>query len=302
VATKRAKVQQGFSLLEMLVSLAVLLVISAPIFSAMVTSQETAVSTQMKGDMYFGIRGASELLAEEIGQAGSVGLPASTQLSAAVTPSAAAQNVVLTSAGGTNPVDSIFVGELLLVDGGVKEEQVAVTAVNSATSQITAVFTIAHVAGAPVNAIGVFSNGVMNTSTGSSLRLFGDINADGTLYYVQYDCDTVAGTLTRSSTPMLAAAKNSSAVLLSNLVANAGGAPCFAYTSTTVGTNTFTSDVGITLSLQTAFTDPQSGNYLQMPNNFLNVRPRNLLAGVELAKANVNSRIQPTPACGWGTC
>jgi len=278
----------GFSLLELLASMAILLVVSGAAFSALVAYQKSYGSTLLKSDMNASMRDALALLGQEIGQAGLVSLlPA--QLGASITPSSSAQSVAVSSTSG------IFVGEKLLIDAGSSQELVAITAVGTSPSSITGIFAKAHSSGAPVSAAGVFSQGVLSSSTGTQLQLLGDINADGTLAYVRYDCDTTAGTLSRSITPISAYASNPPAVLVQNLVANPDGTPCFSYTRTTVGGYTFVTSVALTLSIQTATRDPQTGAYVTMTKSFLNLTPRNLLAGVALAQAGWTERLQPTP-------
>jgi len=221
---------RGFSLLETLASVAILMIVMGAILSVISFYQKTYGTTQLKSDMYDNVRGASELLAQEIGQGGLVSLPSpSPTLSAGVIGSSSVQTVGLSSA------NSMFVGEKLLIDTGTSAELVALTAVDTALSQITAVFNNAHASGAPINVLGVFADGVMTSSTATQLRLFGDINADGSLVYVHYDCNPGAGTLTRSVTTLTPTTSSSNApdTLLNTLVANPNGAPCFQYTTQT---------------------------------------------------------------------
>jgi len=363
----------GFSLLELMVSVAILMVIMAAIFSVISFYQKTYGTTALKADMYENVRGVIELMAQEIGQAGLVNLPpspSSPTLSAAVVASGTAQAVNVSS------TTSMFVGEKLLVGTGTSEELVSLTALNTATNQITGVFTKAHANGAPLNVLGVFHNGVMASSTGTELRLFGDINADGSLLYVHYNCDTTAGTLTRSVTTVTPSAIASSAglTLLSTLIANPGGTPCFQYTAQvptsaqTLGTGngslttfsgtvtpapvssgslaviagsvfgldsgsgsiigtgvssgtvnyttgavsitygaapatgtavqvgqSYITNVAVTLSVRTTQVDPQTKVYLTMTKSFLNMTPRNIVAGLELANVPFTDRLQPRP-------
>jgi prepilin-type N-terminal cleavage/methylation domain-containing protein len=282
---------RGFSLVEMMVSLTVLLVITGAAFSLMGTYQNVSQTEELKADMYQSLRGAVELMAQEIGQAGLVSLPSNPQptLSAAVTASAAAQTVAISSA------TSMFVGEKLLVDNGTSEELVTLTGVS--TASITGVFGNAHASGAVIKALGVFPNGVMPSSTATQLRIFGDINADGSLVYVHYDCNTTAGTFTRSITTITPSvtASNASETLLTDLVANPDGTACFQYTTATAGSYTFVTNVGITLSVQTSVADPQTGQFLTMTKSLLNLAPRNVLIGLELANVPFTARLQPTP-------
>lgn len=286
--TKREK---GFSLLELMVSVAILLVAMGVVFSAMAYYQKNYQGSQIRSDTYFGIRGASELLSQEIGQAGSVGLP-DTTTSAPVT-----GNSVLTQTVPLNQANYIFLNEQLLIDAGPKEELVKVTAVSTTPSTITGIFAKDHAAGVPVNALGVFPQGILSSSTGTSLQLFGDTNADGTIYYVEYNCDTTAGTLTRSSTPITATAKNpaQTQTLLDTLTANPNGVPCFTYNSQPSGGYTFVTNVKLTLSLRSSVPDLENGTNFTIIKDFLILSPRNILAGLELANAGVTTRLQPTP-------
>jgi prepilin-type N-terminal cleavage/methylation domain-containing protein len=285
---------QAFSLIELLVSVALLLVISSAIFALIANHQKIFGTTQLKADMYSSMRGATELMAQEIGQAGLLSLPSpSPTLGVAVTGDGASHTVSVSS------VTSMFVGEMLLIDAGSAQEQVTITALNTAANTITAVFNSSHSAGAPINVMGVFSQGVMTSSTSTQLRLFGDINGDGSLVYVHYDCNlsTTPGTLTRSITTVTPSVSASSAsqTLINNLIPNPGGTACFQYTTTTAGGLTFVTNVALTLSIQTASPDPQTGVYLTMTKCFLNLTPRNVLAGVELAGAGITNRLHPTP-------
>jgi hypothetical protein len=226
------------------------------------------------------------MLTQEIGQAGLLSFSGTT-LGTAVTGGVSVQSVSLASAG------SVFVGEKLIVDAGTSQETVAVTAING--NYVTGIFKNNHGSGAPVNAEGVFPEGILSSSTGTELRMFGDINGDGTLVYVQYDCDTGAGTLTRSTTPITSSSANPSQVLLQGLVANPDGHACFQYTTSTAAGYTFVTSVGVTLTVQTAQKDMQTGQYATMTNTFGNLASRNILSGLTMANAGVTSRLQPIP-------
>jgi hypothetical protein len=279
---------RGFSLLELLVSTAALLVVAGGIFNALNFYQRSYGSTMLKADMHAGVRGAAELMAQEIGQAGAVP-STSTTLSANVVASALAQTVNVGSSLG------IFVGENLQIDGGPANEIVTVTAV--ASNSIRGIFAKNHNANATVVAGGVFPQGIITaTSTATTLQLFGDINADGTLVYVEYVCDpTTNHTLTRSITPITAANKSAAVVLVQGLVANPAGAACFTYSTTASAGFTFATNVGLTLTTQTSDPDPQTGSYDTMTKSFLNLSPRNVVAGLALAQAGSVAPLQQTP-------
>jgi hypothetical protein len=131
------------------------------------------------------------------------------------------------------------------------------------------------------------------------LKLFGDINGDGIMVYIEYTCDTASGTLYRNVMPLSAAAKpavTASQVLLNNIQLNPGGAACFTYQQQTVAPNTFVTDVAITLTVQTQQKDPVTKQYQKETKALLNVSPRNVFNTWELAGIGELNRIQPTPA------
>jgi len=295
---------RGFSLLELLTSVLILSVIMAGVISALLTSEQSFARTELSSDMYENVRSVAELMAQEVGQAGLVSLPATT-LSSAVTGSVTAQAVSVSQTA------SIYVGEQLLIDAGsAKEESVTTTAVGSST--ITGIFQNSHASAAPVTVLGAFPSGIVppgatdgstsNTEPGKSvLNLFGDINGDGTLVYIRYTCDTSStpGSLTRSLTTITPGANtiNSAQTLLSTLIPNPGGTPCFQYTSYPVGTpsNTYVTNVGLTISVRSLSPDPQTGAYLTMTKSFLDLSPRNVLSAFELGNAGLTSRLQAAP-------
>lgn len=294
----------GFTLLELLVSMAVLSLIVGGVISALSSSEQTFARTELGSDMYENVRSVAELLAQEIGQAGLVSLPTTTT-SAAITASVTAQAVNVSS------TTSMYVGEQLLVDAGsTNEELVTLTAVTG--TSMSGVFIKSHATAAPVTVLGAFPSGIVppgatdgSTSVNepgvSVLNMFGDINGDGTLVYVRYTCDTSAtpGTLTRSVTTITPGVNTIAAAqtLLSTLIANPGGTPCFQYTSYSVGTpsNTYVTNVGLTISVRSLTPDPQTQAYLTMTKSFLDLSPRNVLAGFELGNAGLTNRLQLSP-------
>jgi prepilin-type N-terminal cleavage/methylation domain-containing protein len=294
MATGLAQNELGFSLLELLVSVTILLVIASAAFGALSYYQRMYQRTDLTADMHDTTRSAAELMAQEIGQAGllsSFSAPLTT-LGSAVSGNSTAQSVAFTSASG------IFVGEKLLVDLGSNQELVAVTAITS--NNVTGIFASNHSSGAVVTASGVFPQGVLSTSTANQLQLLGDIYGDGTLVYVEYNCNNQApgpGTLTRSITTIPAASKNASSILVDSVMPNPGGTPCFQYQSSTASGFTFVAQVGVTLTVQSSSRDPVTGQYLTVTKQALDLVPRNVQMGLNLATAStpVTGRLQPTP-------
>src|SRR5262245_29360352 len=293
----KANSEKGFSLLEMLISMIILLIACGAAFRALAYYQRSYGSSQLRADMHMGVRNALELMAQEVNQAGLLPFGPPRQLPAAVTPSPTAQAVQVTS------VNSIFVNEMLTIDTGSNQEDVKVTAVNTATSQITAVFTKAHPANAPVNAFGLFPQGIRSTSPNASsstrLKIFGDINGDNTITYVEYNCSGT--TLTRSEWQVPSSGARvlvRTGTLVTDVIANPGSpsTPCFQYTTASAAGVTFVTSVTVTLSVQTAANDPFTKQRVSMTKSSLNLSPRNLLTGMDLAQAGFTGRLQPIPS------
>ncbi len=293
---RKRKHNEGFSLLELLVSMAVMLVGASVALSALFVAQKIYGSQQLQADMHAGLRSSFELVTQEIGQAGALNFAPQT-LTAAVTANASAQTVTVSSSA------NVFVGERLTVDTTSSGETVLVTAVPS-SNQIRGIFTKNHANGAAVVAQGVFPQGVLSGSTATALKLFGDINGDGSLSYVRYDCDTAAGTLTRSITTLGpgVTTQNPPQILLNTLIANPDGTPCFQYsTPVTVTVNsttyTFIPNLAVLLTVKTAKIDPQTRTFVTMTKSFSNLASRNVLAGLTMAQAStpVTTRLQSTP-------
>lgn len=285
----------GFSLPELLVSVMLLLSAMSTVtmlLGHMATSHRTVWN---RTEMHSAVRGATELLQQEVGQAGLVALPGPVTLTAAV--NTGVQTVGVTSAAG------MFVGERLAIDAGGNQETVTLTAVDVAGNQITASFTDTHASGATVEAVGGFASGIVpsttaNGSTGSVLKLFGDVNGDGNMVYVEYTCNTNNHRLYRNVMPWNAAAKpalGTALVLLSNIVANPNGTPCFTYQTASVNGTVFVTDVAITLTVQTQDIDPITRQFQTETKTLLNVSPRNVFNVWELAAIGIANRVQPMP-------
>jgi prepilin-type N-terminal cleavage/methylation domain-containing protein len=297
----------GFTLLEMMVSLAVMLVVAGAAFAALDQSQKVYGTQELQSDMHASLRSAFELMTQEIGQAGSLSLTPTT-LSAAVTGGASAQTVNVTSSA------NMFVGEQLTVDTGATQEVVAIASFPAA-NQVRGIFTVSHASGVPVSAQGAFPNGILTTAAGNTLQIFGDINANNTLAFVQYDCNpgtsAAPGTLSRSITTLAAGVttKNASQVLLDNVVSNAGGTSCFTPSmgvggsvvagNCTVSAPAYTcvTDMQIMLTVQTSQEDPQTHAFVTETKSFLNISSRNVFCAWAIATAAspTAALLQPTP-------
>ncbi len=309
------KHQAGFTLMETMVSLAVLLAVSAIVMTGMNQMMITQGTVANRTEMHTSVRGVTELLQQEVGQAGRVSLSApnaNVTLTAAVA-AGAGQAVSLTSS--TLPAPFVYPTEVLTVDVGANQETVTLTGTSLAP---TATFAFAHPAGAAVAVLGAFSTGVVppagapsnfpSGSTGTVLKLYGDINGDGNMVYIEYTCNqglpTAPGTLFRNQMPITAGAKpanDSTMILLSNVLqnpndVNGNAAPCFNYQVRTLGANFCVTDVQITLPVQTQNRDPQTGQFQQETKALLNVSPRNVFEVFDTSNLVDRTRDQPMPA------
>lgn len=294
--------QAGFSMLELLVAMGILLVVVGASMSALQSLLNSQQTIWNRTQMHAGVRSATELLQQEVGQAGRV-----APMTAGVTTAAAffpgVRTVVLAAPGGANPIAGLFQGELVTVDTTIDQETVTITGINSATKSITATFVNTHPPGVPVTVAGGFSSGivpdtVMNGSTGFALKMFGDINSDGNMLYIEYTCDVANGLLYRNAMAWNAGGKpplDPSMVLLRNITRNPLNAPCFTYQEQTVTGTPYVVDVAITLTVQTEQVDSITKQKQQETKALLNVSPRNIFNVWELASIGLTNRAQPTP-------
>jgi len=335
----------GFSILELMMAMALLLIVSAIATAALMQMTSSQMTIWNRTEMHSGIRGATELLQQEVGQAGRINFPGTVTLAQAVNPiggvapaaqvtcdpgtpltGAAAVTVSSTAAGNATtgmwatagpPASYIMLTSL----DGDNSESIRVGAVSA--TQITACFTKPHASGTVISPLGGFATGIvpntgmLNGSTPSVLKLYGDINSDGKMMYVEYTCDPMplgvttptavppgTGNLYRNvvawdAAPATKPATVNAQILLSNLQTNPGGAACFTYQPTAMmvqGTPfTFVLDVAVTLTVQTEQVDPVTRAFQTETKALLNVSPRNVFNAWTLASAGYTDRIQSTP-------
>lgn len=300
-------------MLELLVSMAIMMIVSGTVMEGVFRLTKQGQTISNRSEMHAGVRNATELLQQEVGQAGRVGFPNRLQLVSALTAAdllTSNQTVTVKAVdssgatiSGAVPTKSMFVGEQVVVDAGNNAETVTITSINSTWNTFTAVFTMVHAANAPVAVYGGIRQGIIPTnvvsgSTGSVLKMVGDINSDGNLEYVEYSCDTTSRNLYRRTMAFDATTKptiTASMALLTNVIANPDGTPCFTYQEKTASGATYVVDVAITLTVQTQDKDPVTGLYQTETKALLNVSPRNVFNAWQMAGMGITSRIQPLP-------
>jgi prepilin-type N-terminal cleavage/methylation domain-containing protein len=309
--------QCGFSMLEMLITLVILLGITGIVMYAMMQMTATQGSVGNRTAMHSSVRSATELIQQEIGQAGKIALRLPTAVNGGPTKmvtaitSIADPVVGYTGAVALDKVGGVYPGMLLVVDSGDQEETVAVTNLVPATKTFTGTFFLTHAAGnVPVRVAGAYASGIIppnppnatDPSDQWNLKMYGDINDDGNMVYVVYKCDRANGNLTRSVAAFDAGAPGSDEIILSNITENPPDpgkttpAPCFKYQVQSVSPNSYVVDVSVTLTVQSQNVDPQTKQIQKETKALLNVSPRNIFEGWQLAAAGVSNRIQPVPA------
>lgn len=316
--------QSGFTMIEMMIALAVFLTVSAIMMSGMVQMMKTQGTVANRTEMHTSVRSATELLQQEIGQAGRISLPTAVlpvTMTGPITGAGVVQTVAVSS------TVNMFPNMLLDVDAGQNFEVVTVTAVAPGT--ITAAFSRVHGAGPlPVQVSGAFGTGIVPPAAGlncasagytpyagpgtgsdcNTLKLYGDINGDGNILYVEYKCDTSTnpGYLYRNEVAnavIVGTVKppvNPTMYLLNNLEPNPNQAGCFSYqvqNASVSGTPTpFVTDVALTLTVQTQLKDPQTNQYQQETKALLNITPRNVFYVWEATSLGEVPRNQQMPA------
>src|SRR5262245_19431076 len=349
----RARSESGFSLIELLVATGLLLVVSSIVTNALMQITNHQKTVWNRTEMHSGIRGATELLQQEVGQAGRVTVPndgTTTNgwilLQETVTvPAGTFTCTPIATApywtGGVTPATltvsstaglwaDLRYGIKLAVLDGNDSETVTVQAI-PASGQITACFSRTHTAtvAAPkkMMALGGFAEGIIapspsysiggltgtyvNGSDKNHLKLFGDVNGDGNLVYVEYVCDngSIPGVaspwhnLYRNVMPFTQVGKpalDDSKILISNIYPNdpdtdGSERPCFKYQWGSAGGLQYVLDVAITLTVQTQQIDPTTKQFQRETKALLNVSPRNVYDVWIMSGYGEGSRVQFTP-------
>ena len=330
----RTRTESGFSLVELLIATGLLLVVSSIVTSALMQMTNSQTTIWNRTEMHSGIRGATELLQQEVGQAGRIATPVTITATNAIAkvisplvcdpgaPSSNAVDVQVNSTAGVYASAAPAAYILLTTLDGDAQESVPVASVTNGTT-LRACFSNNHAAGTVLSAMGSFATGIIpptgivNGSDGYKLKMYGDINSDGSMVYVEYTCDVpsgpngaaATGNLYRNIMAFNAAVKpavTNSQILLGNLTNNppavAGGAnpACFTYQTSSVivqGTAmTFVLDVAITLTVETQQIDPITRQKQTETKALLNVSPRNVFNAWMLAGMGYTDRIQSMPA------
>jgi type II secretory pathway pseudopilin PulG len=358
------KTQVGFTLLETMVSLVILLGVSAVIMSGLVQMMKTQGTIVNRTEMHTSVRSATELLQQEIGQAGRISLPPAPPggwLLLAGVAAGATPDAPIIAAVTFTPGMNLYEGEWVTVDTNIQQETVqlkcpaGIGGCPIGTNAWQATFTWPHLAGVPASVQGAFSTGIVppavpavpgalsnippgyagypmfpatypfgnapaQGSTGNVLKLYGDVNGDGNMVYVEYTCvqgtQAAPGFVYRNQVPWTANAippNDPTMIVLTGVLTNPNDAngnpvPCFTYQlQTRDGVNAaandlaFVTDVAVTLTVQTPNKDPQIAQFQRETKALLNVSPRNVYNAYLSAVFDYSNRVQPMPLNLKGT-
>ena len=101
--------EDGFTLPEMLVAIAILMIVSGTVMKGILDVSDVSRTVSNRTDMHSGVRNATELLTQEIGQAGRITLPGRITLSApsafnttSLTVASTATDVAASKSGGVS--------------------------------------------------------------------------------------------------------------------------------------------------------------------------------------------------------
>jgi type II secretory pathway pseudopilin PulG len=358
--------ESGFTLLELLISMALMFVIFGTAVGGLNYFQKQYRSANMTKTLQQQMRAAVAEMSQDIGQAGLANsgmvyrleLPANSTtttqsnteylLNAAVAANASTMQLKLPpNSTLSSPTTGLSPYQRLLVDtGGTTapglQDIVTVGSVNTSTNTVTLNiidgepgFTYAHAAGAAVIPFGVYPEGIVypdgtqGASSVTSLRLFGDLEGDGLLKFVIYQCPAQGrvGAFTRDVYDLASSTLLDHVTLLDyvdNTVDSSGNySGCqFIYSPVPTGnSNTiaavkladvsnarFVLGVSVSLRARSSAVDPQTGSYLWESRSFLNIQPRNIrnaynraVASQSTATANDLYQLQVKPYSATGT-
>jgi type II secretory pathway pseudopilin PulG len=328
----------GFSIVELVIATAVLLIVTGIVSNALMTMTQAQTTIWNRTEMHSGVRGATELLQQEVGQAGRVALPSKVTLASAINPVGGASPAAAAACDPGSPmIGAATVGlnssdanisavagifstagpphayMLLTTMDGNRQESVVVAAKDATASPptITACFANQHDPGTVLMPLGSFATGIVpntgitNPSTATVLKMYGDINGDGKMVYVEYTCDATGthnlyrNVMAFDADPATKPPLTDDKILLSNIIPNPGGTDCFTYQPVSMlvqGTPfTFILDVAVTLTVETQQIDPVTRLKQTETKALLNVSPRNVFNAFSLASIGYTDRIQSTP-------
>jgi hypothetical protein len=205
----------------LIVAIFVLMIVSGAVLKGVMDMSTLHNTIMNRTDVHSGVRNATQLLSQEVGQAGRISLPAAVTLTV--------PTVVGATLATVSSATDMFVGEQLLLDTGTNSETVTITAIAGnvlTTSAMESRMRSASDRGDRRLRGRRGPSSTANGSTATRLKIFGDINGNGSMVYVEYWCDIATGACIETrcrSRPGSKPAYAVDMVLIDNILANLAG-------------------------------------------------------------------------------
>jgi prepilin-type N-terminal cleavage/methylation domain-containing protein len=203
--------EEGFSLLEVLVSVMIITILMSAVFQFLRFNQQRYRGDQLLAERNQGARSALELMTQELQQAGhNPNFATNKTLSGAVAPTGAIVDVPVSNTTG------IFYGNLIEIGSSSSDpNRETVEVKGDTTHTITstsfpAIVTMSHASGQPVFSRSLpYPNGVLYNAAAvganqsvsvNVIQYYGDIEGNGTLRYGEYKLEDTGTTSTLQCT------------------------------------------------------------------------------------------------------
>lgn len=303
--------QRGFTLVELMVALGILLAVLAPVLAMFTNLENSYAGTQQKIRLEMQGRSALNLMANEIELAGSNSVT-DTVTTAAVGPCTPC-TISVSDGAALNP------GDVVSLDTGASNEQAAV--ISSGPDNFTANLIKTHQVGATVVYPGYpYANGVYavkgaysgtcpaGAACGSELQFYGNVFGDGNcvvsggcgygkIYFIEYRYDAGTQRLLRSATPVIDTTLQPFYPICDHVTAVvfaaypdeecSGSLPCPSEGNLT--------SLNLTLTIKTPYNDPQTGQPETYNLQRGVIEARNVAVASQMINSADASNVAPTP-------
>src|ERR1700747_2080773 len=153
-----------------MVSVTILVIVAGAVIMGMIRMTWSQSTVMNRTQMHSSVRNATELMQQEVGQAGKVASQPGLQLTTGITVPAGSNSVttnptITTTATTGAATDRLYVGENLVVDPSSTNEETGTISAITPPSTITATFLNSHLANVPVLVMGGFASGIVPPTT-----------------------------------------------------------------------------------------------------------------------------------------
>ncbi len=345
----------GFSIIELMISVALFLILSAAIMSSMMKTQQTRRTNEIRANLEDRVRAASEMIIHDVGQAGKNLAPDGTVFTATTFSNATSTATytdpsasTYTGGGGTAcgstgssyplatvtassaQIANLYLGASVMLWDATSQtqDQGWICGASWPPSGPPYTFSVMRSSAPPTPNVthtapvygysaGVFAEGILSQrrasimggsalqSSASQLYLMGDIDENGSLILVRYQCPSSgSGSLTRTTWNFNATSSTGNTVtLLDNVVCSflysddpsiANVVPILAGPSDHDIYYYVVTAVNLYITATSDSNDPVTGQPFSVTKSYENIQPRNLIN----ATLNGKTYLQWTPTSG----